>query len=150
MSEWTELWENWHSVNKDLEAEVEKLDPLEASAIAAFYKTVEQEVLRPLETLENAISTGGPNPPAFSDAFKGLLALFHDLARGGVSVTGRVPVHMLNRIWRQGIAAITSFLKRHAADVMVDSWRIGATVGFPLGVSGTVTVNFRQRVSAPR
>lgn len=46
----------------------------------------------------------------------------------------------LNEVWGYGLEAVTGFLERRARVVGVKSWSVGATVGFPTGISGTITV----------
>lgn len=56
-----------------------------------------------------------------------------------------IPNRFLNEAWECGIRGLTNFLERRARAVGIEGWSIGATVGFPSGVSGTVIVNFKAK-----
>lgn len=145
MSEWEELRENWKALEEELEREMAPLAPREVGVIVGFYREVEQDVLTPLQHLEERIKKeGSPNPPVLADVFKSILGRFYTLASSGPLLAGELQVRLLNRIWHSAVEALTSFLERQAEKVGVESWSLGATVGFPSGVSGTVMVTFRR------
>ncbi len=104
-----------------------------------------KEVLSELEKLEGEIASSGVESPdpAFRERFKGLFNSLHAVALGFPPLKEGIPNWLLKEAWGYGIRAITNFWERKAKTVGIGSWGLAAPAGFPLGVSGTVTVNFR-------
>lgn len=142
---WGYLWEQWAVTTEQAAREAkEKLGPRERALVQGFAQEV-SEVLQELQALEERIEKGAPNPPAFRDVFKSILSKLYTVATTGPALAGQVPVTLLNRIWSNALQAFTAFLERKASDLDVDSWSIGASFGFPSGVTGTLTVTFRSK-----
>lgn len=145
LTEWGYLWSQWDRMNKELQGEAkEKLRPRERALIGAFDQEI-REVLRELEELEEKIRVGAPNPPAYRDVFKSILNKLYTVASSGPTAAGQLPAALLNRLWSSALEAFTGFLERQGSALQVEGWSIGASFGFPAGVSGTLTVNFRAQ-----
>lgn len=106
---------------------------------------IEKKIIGILEELDVEIEQQGINSPdpGAREKFKALLGALHSLAVSGPGLVEGVGAERLNAVWNCAIQAVTFFLERRAGAVGVDSWNIGASFGFPSGVSGMVSANFR-------
>lgn len=151
--EWQEAW-NWKGIwlgFNSLEERVERdweggrLTGSQAGLIRGFISDL-KDVLSELEKLEvEIVSKGIKSPdPVVRDVFKDIFNRLHSIAIGTSPLREGKPNWLLNEVWGHGIKAATNFLERRAEEIGVESWSLGATVGFPSGVSGTIIINFKR------
>ena len=145
MAAWEELKENWKTIETAAEKR-EQFDLGEYGVVIDFETRIRQ-IVNELEELEKEIEKKGVSSPdpMFRDSFKSMLERLHSVAFNAIGggVKTRLAKESLEAVWNQALLAITSFLERRAKAIGVESWSLAASVGFPMGVSGTVSVNFR-------
>ncbi len=150
MDEWERIKSRIKSIADRVKEDVkeERLTAKEAGLISGFSADLEK-VLNDFEELEKEItlSTGSsdlldPSNSEIRKKFKELLNRFLSLPVSMPGLWEGMGNRKLNEVWGYGLEAVTAFLERRARVVGVKSWSVGATVGFPTGVSGTITVNF--------
>ena len=149
MDEWERIKSRIKSITDRVKEDVkeERLTAKEAGLISGFSADLEK-VLNEFEELEKEITLStsssdlDPSNLEIRKKFKELLNLFLSLPVSMPGLWEGMGNRKLNEIWGYGLEAVTGFLERRARVVGVKSWSVGATVGFPTGVSGTITVNF--------
>ena len=150
MSSGEKIWERVRDRLQRMREEVRedekmaRLTPRECGLIEGFADELLSGVFVRLEDLEKEIEekgVGSPDP-VFRERFKNIFNIFHTIAVNEPGLRQGRALGRLNDVWGLGIEAITGFLERRAGAVGVESWSIGASVGFPSGVTGTVSINF--------
>ena len=64
-------------------------------------------------------------------------------ARLQSQMVGPHALGFMNKAWEITLQAVERFVEAHKEKLQIDSWSIGATFGFPVGVSGTISVTFK-------
>ena len=110
-----------------------------------------QIALGGLERIEVSLKENeGGNPgietirKTFNKTIVGLQAIPAALATlpTGVSL-GRGITDRLNTIWGAALAAFDEFIRPQKEQLGIDSWSLGASGGFPFGISATFTITFK-------
>jgi len=125
------------------------LPPREAGLVEGFVDELSL-VLDDLSSLEAEASARNEplklgDDPALSERFKDLYRRFIDVASKGPGAVSSKALELVNKAWGAGLRSFTSFLERYAHVVGVDSRSMGAAVGFPSGVTTTLTLSFKVR-----
>lgn len=150
MSGYEKIWEEARAdLRRTLEGvredeKMARLTPRERGLIEGFADELLSGVFVRLEELEKEIvekGVGSPDP-VFRERFKGIFNVFNTIAANEPGLRQGRAFGRLNDVWGRGIEAITGFLERQAGTVGVQSWGISASVGFPSGVTGTVSITF--------
>ena len=76
----------------------------------------------------------------FAEALAQIMSI-PSLIPKGVSVGKRVQECLVN-LWNIALKALDKFVSEHKDALMIKSWSLGATVGFPIAVAGTFSVTF--------
>lgn len=144
MATWEEIKSSWKELDDNLKKE--KYGIGEFGLVLDFNMQIKNTVNQ-LEAIEKKIEAEGINSPdpAIRDSFKSFLGILHSIVYypiGGHVMTVAAK-EGLQKIWNFAILAITSFLERRAEAVGAENWSLAASIGFPMGVSGTVSVTFR-------
>jgi len=109
-------------------------------------------VLAEIEELKARIEESRASParvnPDLLRRFKDILHRFLAIPTWIGSRTAAIRVEgkateYLQKIWISGLRAIENFIENYKEELAVESWGISASVGFPLGLSGTISVTFK-------
>lgn len=50
----------------------------------------------------------------------------------------------LNALWSIGLTHVEDFVREHKEALKIESWSVGAAVSFPIGISGMLSVTFKE------
>ncbi len=125
-----------------------KLDKFEKMIIDDFADRV-SKVLIEFEALEKegaAIPNPGPFDPEFRKKFCNIFSSFINIPSGFITGLrlGFTSVNRLQELWTMALHSIEGIVERQQNRAGIESWGLSLGIGFPLGVSGTLSVTFKN------
>jgi len=83
--------------------------------------------------------------PALREHFVEALARFQGIPASIAGITlGTRAKERLNALWSIGLMHVEGFMREHKEALKIESWSVGAAVSFPIGISGMLSVTFKE------
>ncbi len=78
----------------------------------------------------------------FIDALAQLQSIPSLIPKG--MVLGKHAQECILHVWTIGLKFVDAFVKEHQKELAIDSWSIGASAGFPVGLAAMFSVTFKS------
>lgn len=123
-----------------------KVEAWEVDLVRDFASRV-SVVLTRLESFEEVASSPEESNPPLRDKFNEILTRFLSIPSSIGARMARMTVRTeaigyFQKIWNLGLESIRKTLEENGEELRIENWGVSMSVGFPMGISGTISVTF--------